>query len=98
MGYSWPSGLQSGSHGFAASTDVPLVPVSTRRMTAGALHAVARLTAAATVAIIVVQIAMGINTSSPFHSDSRQEVCLNSSYLALALFLNRVVGDSFQIK
>lgn len=47
--------------------DVPLVSVSTRHMTTGALHAVARLIAVATVTTLILQTAMGINMSSPLH-------------------------------
>jgi len=37
-------------------------------MSAGAPHSVARLTAAATVATLIPQLAPGINMCSPFHS------------------------------
>lgn len=67
MEYSW----QPGSHRFAASVDAPLVPVSAGRKTAGALL---RLLSVATVSTLILQMAVGINMSSPFHPVWRQGV------------------------
>lgn len=82
----------------------PLAPVSTRQMTAGALHAPARLVSVARVGTLILQMSVGINMSSPFHPVWRKGVSQlfllgsgsTADYSGRQLISNKVIVLSFK--